>query len=288
MQSLTIGLLAGVLSFVLGYWVNPHRESWFESALMMVSAMITGSVSSMLLSTFMATLCILIRRVQGNPDNVATPLAASFGDLITLVVLGSSAKLLLKVFTSPVSTVILIILLMAIPVFIVLVWKNPYVREYLSEGWSAVLLSMIISSGSGLVLERFIVQYAGFALLTPVAAGLCGNVGCVYASRLSTEMHMKTDTGGKALFELLTVPITLGFILAPIPVLYILLAMSLGFIDVEILFLVLLFIATVISMAFALTVAYFSVRFCKWRNLNPDNTVMGIISATTGKFPLNF
>jgi solute carrier family 41 len=42
---------------------------------------------------------------------------------------------------------------------------------------------------AGLVLERYIVQYNGLALLTPVLNGIAGNLGSIYASRISTRLH---------------------------------------------------------------------------------------------------
>jgi ABC-type dipeptide/oligopeptide/nickel transport system permease component len=62
-----IGALAGFLSFVLGYLAKPHRETWFESALMIVSAMLCASLSSVVLSTFMSSLVLVSRRFRVNP-----------------------------------------------------------------------------------------------------------------------------------------------------------------------------------------------------------------------------
>jgi len=62
-----IGALAGLLSFFLGYIARPHRETWFESALMIVSAMMGASFSSVVLSAFMASLVLVSRRFRLNP-----------------------------------------------------------------------------------------------------------------------------------------------------------------------------------------------------------------------------
>lgn len=66
-QALLIGSVAGLLSFVLGYFTDPHRETWFESALMIVSAMLSASLSSVVLSSFMSSLILVSRRFQVNP-----------------------------------------------------------------------------------------------------------------------------------------------------------------------------------------------------------------------------
>src|SRR5271170_5354799 len=103
-----IGALAGLLAFVLGYIARPHRETWFESALMIVSAMMCASPSSVVLSTFTSSLVLVSRRFKINPgklvlhllltlDNIATPLASSFGDLLTLIILTFLTSLLVNV-----------------------------------------------------------------------------------------------------------------------------------------------------------------------------------------------
>jgi solute carrier family 41 len=152
-----IGALAGLLSFFLGYVSRPHRETWFESALMIVSAMMGASFSSVVLSAFMSSLVLVSRRFRINPgrpprnlkidsaDNIATPVASSFGDLITLIILTFLTSLLVNVIRTYWATVLLIILSLALPGFILLVWRNPYVSELLFEGWTATILSMIIS-----------------------------------------------------------------------------------------------------------------------------------------------
>ena len=49
--------------------------------------------------------------------------------------------------------------------------------------------SSLIGSGSGVLLQRFVNQYDALPLILPVTSSLAGNVGCVFASRLSTEYH---------------------------------------------------------------------------------------------------
>jgi len=49
-------------------------------------------------------------------------------------------------------------------------------------------------SGSGVLLQRYEVEYEALPLILPVTASLAGNVGCIFASRLSTQFHSKRDT----------------------------------------------------------------------------------------------
>ena len=52
-----------------------------------------------------------------------------------------------------------------------------------------LISSSLIDSGSGVLLQRFVNQYDALPLILPVTSSLAGNVGCVFASRLSTEYH---------------------------------------------------------------------------------------------------
>jgi solute carrier family 41 len=56
-------------------------------------------------------------------------------------------------------------------------------------GWGAILTAMAISTGSGLVLERFVTRFKGIAVLAPVINGIGGNLAAVLASKVSTSLH---------------------------------------------------------------------------------------------------
>ena len=49
--------------------------------------------------------------------------------------------------------------------------RNPHVRELLKEGWVPLFAAMVISSGTGIVLDTFVTRYEGFALLAVVISG---------------------------------------------------------------------------------------------------------------------
>lgn len=83
----------------------------------------------------------------------------------------------------------LVMLLALIPVWVIYVRKNKYVCEVAKEGWGPVFAAMVIASTAGLVLERYINEFPGMALISPVLNGLTGNIGSIYASRISTSLH---------------------------------------------------------------------------------------------------
>ena len=71
------------------------------------------------------------------------------------------------------STFLLLIMFISIPFFGISVWRNPHVRDLLFSGWTPIIIAMLISSGAGLVLERYVEKFKGLAMLTPI---LCGTV----------------------------------------------------------------------------------------------------------------
>ncbi|KAG0296471.1 hypothetical protein BGZ96_009424 [Linnemannia gamsii] len=189
LQSLAVGSVAGLFSFGLGVVVHPTTNNFNEIALMITASMLCAAMSSFVLGGFMCGLVLVCRRYRINPDNIACPLASSFGDLVTLVILAAVAVFLQKYMNSPLSVLMLVMLLALIPAWVVYVRKNKYVREVAKEGWGPVFAAMVIASSAGLVLERYINQFPGMALISPVLNGLTGNIGSIYASRISTSLH---------------------------------------------------------------------------------------------------
>ncbi len=68
------------------------------SALVLTSSSIaTASVASFLLAAVMMVVIILSQKLSINPDNIATPIAASLGDLVTLSILATVGTLLYQI-----------------------------------------------------------------------------------------------------------------------------------------------------------------------------------------------
>lgn len=57
---------------------------WSHAALLCASSLTTASLTSSVLSTVVICVVLISRRFSINPDNIATPIAASLGDLTTL------------------------------------------------------------------------------------------------------------------------------------------------------------------------------------------------------------
>ncbi|CAG8778031.1 17764_t:CDS:2, partial [Acaulospora morrowiae] len=185
--------------------------------LVIVSSMVCAALSSMILGTFMCVLVILSRKLQINPDNIACPMASSLGDLLTLIILAVCGEFLLQYLHSWTSTIVFFVLMVSIPLWTCMVRTNKYVRDLLVNGWTPLFVAMIIASIAGLILEEYIEEYNGLALLTPVLSGIAGNIGSIYASRISTHLHGGGEESyrrSELILFLIHIPVELLFLIS--------------------------------------------------------------------------
>ncbi|XP_018049301.1 PREDICTED: solute carrier family 41 member 1-like [Atta colombica] len=195
-QAMVVGLLASLAAVILG-WIPEAHFDIHHGLLLCASALITASVASFVLGLVMVAVILLSRRMNINPDNVATPIAASLGDLTTLALLSWIASILYKAIGSAPWAAPLLI---AYCVFITPVWgyiaaRNPFTKEVLDYGWTPVISAMLISSLGGLILDYTISSYKGIAVFQLVINGVGGNLVAVQASRISTSLHKDYHTG---------------------------------------------------------------------------------------------
>ena len=83
------------------------------------------------------------------------------------------------------------------------VMRNQWVKSVAKGGWVPLVShslpdrdradgqigAMLISSGTGMVLDSGVGKYRGFALLAISMTGLTGSIGAIHANRLSTSLH---------------------------------------------------------------------------------------------------
>nr|XP_020476218.1 solute carrier family 41 member 1-like [Monopterus albus] len=137
---------------------------------------------------------VAARKVGINPDNVATPIAASLGDLITLSLLaGISTGLYTELeYNDYANPLVCAVFVAMCPLWVLIARKIPSTREVLYSGWEPVIIAMAISSVGGLILDKTVTNpnFTGMAVFTPVINGVGGNLVAVQASRISTYLHM--------------------------------------------------------------------------------------------------
>ncbi|XP_069489269.1 solute carrier family 41 member 1 [Ambystoma mexicanum] len=200
-QATVVGFLASLAAVIFG-WIPDGHFDVGHAVLLCASSVATAFIASLLLGMIMVGVIIGSRKIGINPDNVATPIAASLGDLLTLALLsgiswGLYKELKQHMYINPLVCAFFIALL---PLWIIVAKRNPATREVLYSGWEPVIIAMAISSIGGLILGRTVSDpnFAGMAVFTPVINGVGGNLVAVQTSRISTFLHMSGKPGEAA------------------------------------------------------------------------------------------
>ncbi|XP_038135652.1 solute carrier family 41 member 1 [Cyprinodon tularosa] len=192
-QATVVGFLASIAAVIFG-WLPEGQFKLGHAVLLCASSVATAFIASLLLGLIMIGVIVASRKVGINPDNVATPIAASLGDLITLSLLaGISTGLYQELEYNDYANPLVCVAFVAMcPIWVLIARKIPSTREVLYSGWEPVIIAMAISSVGGLILDKTVSDpnFAGMAVFTPVINGVGGNLVAVQASRISTYLHM--------------------------------------------------------------------------------------------------
>uniref|UniRef100_A0A6J0VGZ0 Solute carrier family 41 member n=2 Tax=Pogona vitticeps TaxID=103695 RepID=A0A6J0VGZ0_9SAUR len=196
-QATVVGLLAAVVAVFLGALSKGYVEL-NQAAVLCASSLTTAFIAALTLGLVMIGVILGARKVGINPDNVATPIAASLGDLITLSLLaGISSTLFKHIDVKYLSPMICAIFIVMIPLWIAIARQSPPIAEVLKSGWQPVIVAMAISSLGGLILDKTITNpnFEGMAVFTPVINGVGGNLVAIQASHISTFLHFWSMPG---------------------------------------------------------------------------------------------
>lgn len=194
-QATVVAFLASLFAVLMGYLTESHFDS-AQAVMLCASSMVTASVASLLLGSLMVGVVILARKWHLNPDNVATPIAASLGDLTTLALLaGVSSLLFHQINVVWLSPLVVCVFLAGIPIWVYLSKRNPYTREVLCTGWVPVICAMGISSVGGCILDAAVTTYHGLAVFQPVINGVGGNLVAIQSCKLTTLLAQRSKLG---------------------------------------------------------------------------------------------
>ena len=75
-------------------WVLDGEFNIHHATLLCASSLVTATLASLILGSVMAAVVVCSRKCNVNPDNVATPIAASLGDITTLALLSAISRFL--------------------------------------------------------------------------------------------------------------------------------------------------------------------------------------------------
>ncbi|KOX73659.1 Solute carrier family 41 member 2 [Melipona quadrifasciata] len=198
-QAIVAAVLVSIFAVVVDAIAegSAYTFKWNNCLLLATASVCTATSSCFILDFVMIAVIMISYRCKMNPDNLATPLAASFGDVVSITVLSAIASALFNRMT--VDPWILYIILgcyfLILPFWIYVVLKNKYTRNVLTSGWVPVLSALFISGFGGLVLDQVVDSFNGFVIFQPIINGIGGNLVSVQASRISTTLHQTTIMG---------------------------------------------------------------------------------------------
>lgn len=196
-QGIVVGILAAFCGAALG-WAPTGKLHYQHGLLLCASSIVTASLASFVLSLIMVLVIVIAGKCHCNPDNIATPIAASLGDITTLGILALISDVLykdtLESGTGVLAHVIIGGYFLILPVFFALANYNEHVSEVLKVGWTPVLMAMLIASGGGFVLEMAVEHFRGVVLFAPVMNGSGGDLVGIQASRMTTYLNKATNS----------------------------------------------------------------------------------------------
>ncbi|KAI0317479.1 hypothetical protein OF83DRAFT_1171950 [Amylostereum chailletii] len=272
-----------------------HLQSGFrEFVTVASSAMSATCLSALLLGTFMCALVVLCRKLGRDPDNIAPPVAACLGDLVTLALFGLVSNVLIGVARTPLPIVVILVLVLSAVGCAIVTRRNAHISHLLTEGWLPLFGAMVITSASGIVLDVFVSRYEGYAQLAIAIGGLPGGTGSILVSRLSTSLHAAASTvthmhptdSEMTLFPPRShgpsprlVMLTLFLVAIPVEIVFLSTSWALGWLQTPFVFAALALIFLCLAIAISLLVARVLTTFLWTRKLDPDMYALPIHSA---------
>ncbi|CAF0934245.1 unnamed protein product [Rotaria sp. Silwood1] len=303
LQAIVIGFLAALVSILIS-WLSQGHFNIRYALILCSSSVSTATIASTVLGVVMIIVIVLSHKCKINPDNIATPVAASLGDLTTVVVLAGVSQFLFQItnFRSLLLMIIIVFFLTLIPIWTMICARNEHVKDVLIHGWSPIIAAMFISSTGGLILAFAVQTLHGIIAFQPVMNGVCGNLVTVQASRLSTALHQQGKPGEFQNDEQHTASTDcpnpyklfcsranascivrlLLFMAIPghLTFLFIIWQLAANHIQISFLFISLYLIAALIQVAVLLYIAQWIVSFVWRHRRDPDNVCIPYLTST--------
>ncbi|KAI5726669.1 hypothetical protein M8J76_006505 [Diaphorina citri] len=197
-QSLVVGFMSASGAIMVILLVR-QEFIFSHNILLLASSLCTAAIASSLLGFVTCFVAVSSRMIGINPDNIATPISATLGDLVSLTLLSNIASLLYNPDDIPqmeqVCICLVIFFLILLPIWFTLAYRNKYTQSVLYHGWFPVLIAMGISSVGGLIFDQMVKNYNTLAMFQPLINGVGGNLVSIQSSRISTSLHIEADLG---------------------------------------------------------------------------------------------
>lgn len=175
------------------------RFNWDNTLILCASSLLTANIACFVLGIVMILVIVGSHKCKIDPDNVASPVAASLGDMTTAALLAVIAHSIYNYSENqPLPYMALVITLLFIgmlPVWICVARTNPYTSDVVTKGWTPIVIAVFISSCGGFILEYGKSRFGRLPIFQPVINGVGGNLVAVQASRLSTSLHRNGKPG---------------------------------------------------------------------------------------------
>ncbi|XP_034231013.1 solute carrier family 41 member 1-like isoform X2 [Thrips palmi] len=297
-QATVVGFLGSVVAIVMG-GLKSHSVELDHALLLCASSLVTASIASFVLGLITAAVIVFSRHCNINPDNVATPIAASLGDITSLSLLSYVSTELYYCIGKQdwVAPLIIMTYITLVPLWVYIAQKNKQTREVLYTGWTPVVLAMMISSVGGLILDYMVSRFEGIAVFQPVINGVGGNLVAVQASRISTSLHRHGPVGdldthrdpifitpvagffGKGTHSRTTRVLMSMVVPGHLIFIYTIKYMKAGHTSMTPMFVVIYLCVAVMQVAVLLYLAYIIIHWMWKRGIDPDNSAIPYLTS---------
>ncbi|TKR93998.1 hypothetical protein L596_008352 [Steinernema carpocapsae] len=294
--AIIVSFVASLFS-VVETLISQKQIDLAKVTLICASSTATATTASLIIGSIMFSVIYFSRKCKVNPDNIATPIAASLGDLNTLALLILIGTLLLNAQKLWVwsSAVLAAFLLFLAPFWILIAARDDSIRPILMTAWWPILVAMLISSGGGFILKFAVVKFPNIAVFQPVINGVGGNLVAVQASRISTSLYQSSKMGslnGDSFWRYFSLPRAflssegdskasriLLCMSIPGHLLFALIIVFISAIPLNFVFLSSYLVAALIQVLALLYICQFLVRLL-WRyNIDPDSSAIPLLTA---------
>lgn len=166
-----------------------------KSLILISTSLVTASVTGLFLAIIMVSVVVISRKANVNPDNVSTLIAAFLGDLTAVCLIAGSAYAFHAYFSIELTCGVIVFFIVTQPICIWIAYSNEYTRTIIGQGWTSIILAMVISSLGGFIFDYGVDHFKTIALFQPIINGVGANLVAVQASRISTFFHRRSILG---------------------------------------------------------------------------------------------